>query len=212
MKSIFKIKLQKNFIIFTIILLFSPVISGQIDSTLFFELKAMRDEDQKWRNLSTEVRNKQIDTLSSDIISKNIGITDSLNHIKLRDMVLMYGFLGFDKVGKVGSHNFWLLMQHQDSHPDFQEKVLALMEKELEKNNASANNYAYLLDRVRVNTGRLQVYGTQMQLNIDSTSYEPKPVEHPNRLDERRLKVGLPPIAKYIEIMNSRYFGDLNKN
>jgi hypothetical protein len=193
------------------ILLFYFETKSQIDSALFYEIKVMRDEDQKWRNLSTEVRHKQIDTLSSEIISKNIGITDSLNHIKLKDMVLKYGFLGYDKVGKDGSHNFWLLMQHQDSHPDFQEKVLAMMEKELEKNNANANNYAYLLDRVRVNTGRLQVYGTQMQLNIDSTSYEPKAVENPDTLDERRLKVGLPSIARYIEIMNSRYFGDLNK-
>jgi hypothetical protein len=193
------------------ILLFYFETKSQIDSALFYEIKVMRDEDQKWRNLSTEVRNKQIDTLSSEIISINIGITDSLNHIKLKDMVLKYGFLGYDKVGKDGSHNFWLLMQHQDSHPDFQEKVLAMMEKELEKNNANANNYAYLLDRVRVNTGRLQVYGTQMQLNIDSTSYEPKAVENPDTLDERRLKVGLPSIARYIEIMNSRYFGDLNK-
>ena len=87
--------------------------------------------------------------------------------------------------------------------------MLEKMKIECERNNASKLYYAYLIDRVKVNSGELQIYGTQMQLNADSSSYEPKPVVEPEKLDERRKKVGLVPISEYIETMNQRYFGTL---
>ena len=65
-------------------------------------------------------------------------------------------------------------MQHLDEHPNFQTSVLALMEKEVLNENASKANFAYLTDRVKVNTQQEQVYGTQMELNEDETSYQPK--------------------------------------
>jgi hypothetical protein len=73
------------------------------------------------------------------------------------------------------------------------------------------SDYAYLVDRVKVNTGQLQVYGTQMRLNKDSTSFEPKPVIDPDKLNERRKSVDLSMIESYIEIMNERYHGSLCK-
>ena len=103
-------------------------------------------------------------------------------------------------------------MQHQDRHSQFQEEVLHKMKEEADKGKASVINYAYLLDRVKVNTGQLQVYGTQMILNSTKTSYEPKPVVEPSKLNERRKSVGLDTIESYIETMNSRYFGTLKKN
>lgn len=48
-----------------------------------------------------------------------------------------------------------------------------------------------------------------MALNQDSTSYEPKPVIEPEKLNERRSKFGLSTIEYYIEKMNERYFGSL---
>ncbi len=40
-------------------------------------------------------------------------------------------------------------------------QCLLLMEQAVSKGEASAKDYAYLLDRVRMNQGRPQVYGTQ---------------------------------------------------
>jgi len=102
-----------------------------------------------------------------------------------------------------------ILMQHQDLHPEFQEEVLIKMKEEADKGKASIINYAYLLDRVKVNTGQLQVYGTQMILNSQKTSYEPEPGVKPDKFNERRRSVGLDTIESYTETMNSRYFGTL---
>ena len=102
-------------------------------------------------------------------------------------------------------------MQHQDEHPDFQILVLDLMEKEVLNQNASKANFAYLTDRVKVNTQQEQIYGTQMELNEDETSYQPKKCIDTKNLNQRRLEMELPSIEEYIQMMNSRFKGTLKK-
>lgn len=80
------------------------------------------------------------------------------------------------------------------------------------KENASKVNFAYLADRVKVNTQLEQVYGTQMELNEDETSYQPKKCIELQNLNQRRQAMGLPSIEEYIQMMNSRFRGNLKKN
>eukprot|EP01041_Mallomonas_annulata_P026420 gene26420-47734_t len=89
--------------------------------------------------------------------------------IQVEKMFNKYGFLGFDKVGKDGSNDFWLIVQHCDKFPDFQKKILKSMDKEVKKGNANANNYAYLYDRVEANAGRKQLFGTQVDFEVNTT-------------------------------------------
>lgn len=167
--------------------------------------------DQECRAQLRKYQNNELDTNEYSLtdITLNIHITDSLNYFKLRGIINEYGFPGFNLVGEDYSNSFWNIIQHQDNNLEFQKEVLEKMKIECERNNASKLYYAYLIDRVKVNSGELQIYGTQMQLNADSSSYEPKPVVEPEKLDERRKKVGLVPISEYIETMNQRYFGTL---
>jgi hypothetical protein len=176
-------------------------------------LDSLVKEDQKWRNYMTRFNNHElsVDTISKEEIIHNIVLTDSLNYFHAKEIFEKYGFPNYDLVGEKGSNNFWLIMQHQDMHPEFQDSVLSKMKTEVDVNKASASNFAYLTDRVKVNTKQLQVYGTQMQLNEDSTSFEPKPVIEPEKLNERRKSVGLGSIEDYTEAMNNRYFGSLKK-
>ncbi len=189
-------------------------IEDNLDKKLIRVLDSLVKEDQKWRNYIVKFDNKLLgdDTISRKSILLHLLATDSLNYFHLKNVFHKYGFPNFDLVGVSGSHNFWLLMQHQDSHPQFQEGVLNKMKEEADRGKAELVDYAYLLDRVKVNTGQLQVYGTQMILNSTKTSYEPKPVIDPDKLNERRKGIGLDSIESYIESMNSRYFGSLKKN
>lgn len=174
-------------------------------------LDSMVVSDQLFRHQSTELTNKGFDWFSPEMqkVFKNGQNADSLNMIILKKLFKEYGFLGIEEVGKQGSNNFWLMMQHCDRDPKFQEEVLTDMKKHLERKNASSSNYAYLIDRVNVNTGKLQIYGTQMRLNNDQSSYEPKSVTDPDNLNKRRGQVGLDTIEEYIETMNSHYKGSL---
>src|SRR5687768_942986 len=164
---------------------------GQIDSSLSIYVDSLAHEDQKWRGLFRQVDNLEIDTISREIVDLQIKLIDSLNFIQIEALFIKHGYLGNDKVGIESSHNFWLLVQHADRHPDFQERVLAAMKIEADKNNSSLTDYAYLLDRVKVNTGQAQIYRTQMTLNSTKTSYEPKRVIDPDNLNDRRKQVGL---------------------
>lgn len=169
--------------------------------------------DQKWRNLSTNYNNNLIqkDSIQECQINDSIRKTDSLNTQVIRFIINKYGYPNYDKVGVNSSHNFWLIVQHQDRYPELQDSILKLMKIEIDKGKASASDYAYLIDRVKVNNGQLQIYGTQMTLNIDKSSYEPRPLIEPDKLNDRRKSMGLPTIEEYIQIMNNRYFGTLQK-
>lgn len=184
-----------------------------LDKSLIHLIDSMLVEDQKWRNFLRRHYNGDLhtDSLSKEMIEKNMLLTDSLNYPVLKEIFAEYGYPGFNIVGQQGAENFWFLMQHQDSHPKFQEQVLVQMKIQVDNKNASARLFAYLTDRVKVNTHQLQVYGTQMKLNPSGTSFEPEPVVQPEKLNERRASVGLETIEKYTEIMNSTYFGRLKK-
>lgn len=176
-------------------------------------LDSLQQADQLWRNYRTAYQNKALpqdmDTLTYKQISRKLMDADSLNYLLLKDIFARYGYPNSDLVGIGGAHAFWMLVQHQDAHPGFQDSVLSKMEVEVAQQKASAADWAYLKDRVLVNTGRFQLYGTQMRLNADSTSYEPKPLADPRKVNERRSAVGLASLELYIIAMNHNFWGFL---
>ena len=198
-------------ILFLVAFVVSLNSNAQINQELINELDSMVELDQRWRTAYREGVNLSVDSLTKAQLVIAMEAIDNLHYTKLKGYFDKYGFLDYDLVGEEGSHDFWLLMQHQDSHPEFQEEVLAKMAIAVDEKKASYTDYAYLLDRVLVNTGKLQMFGTQMTLNADSSSYIPKPVDDADKLDKRRKKAGLPPMMLYIKIMNERYMGNLNQ-
>ncbi|MGE0568120.1 MAG: DUF6624 domain-containing protein [Bacteroidia bacterium] len=160
-------------------------------------IKEKVEEEDKNKNCHLA---KLIDSLSnSEAIIRN----DYGYYPILRGIVLKYGFPGFELVGEVASRNFGLLVQHQDSYPEFQDTVLKLVEKAYLIGDASGATLAYLTDRVRCNKGKLQIYGTQVNW-INKKCY-PKPVLDSINLNFRRNKVGLTSEEDYLILMEKRY-------
>jgi hypothetical protein len=125
---------------------------------------------------------------------------------RLKEIFEEYGFVGFDLAGEDGSRNFWLMVQHSDHNPDFQKKVLKKMKIEVDKGNAIPSNYGLLVDRVNLNTGNKQIYGTQVTYNMETGQAYPKPLEDSLRVNERRKSVGLEPIEEYLNGMTEMHF------
>ncbi len=71
---------------------------------------------------------------------------------------------------------------------------------------AKPRELAYLTDRVRVNQGREQVFGTQMRSDANGMPI-PQPIEDPERLDERRVAVGLDAFEEYAREFAKRFEG-----
>jgi hypothetical protein len=181
------------------------------NESLSLKIDSLASADQKWRLMDLKFsENQKKDSVLYNEIQENWSKTDSLNLIESKHILSKYGFPGIDMVGTNSSGNFFLLIQHADSDVEFQEKCLKLMYKEVKIKNANGVNYAFLVDRVCVNKKKKQIYGTQMWLNKQKTSFEIPKVINPRKLNERRKLVGLEPIEDYIKSMNELYSPKMN--
>lgn len=79
----------------------------------------------------------------------------------LRKIVTEHGWPGRSLVGPDGAMAAWVLAQHLDEEPALQRQCLALLERAVADGEADAESLAYLTDRVLVNEGKPQRYGTQ---------------------------------------------------
>lgn len=121
-----------------------------------------------------------------------------------------YGYLGIEEVGKEGSQNFWIFVQHSDKYPDFQKKVLKSMEKEVKKQNANPNNYAFLMDRVNANNGKKQLFGTQVDYRLNGQAKPKNGLVDSLNVDKRRMEYNIKPLKVYLNQMTEMHF-EMNK-
>jgi hypothetical protein len=105
-------------------------------------------------------------------------------------------------VGEDDSAVAWLLAQHADRDPVRQRTFLQALRGAVRQGEASAAHLAYLEDRVRVNTGGPQLYGTQF--TVTDGEFGPCTIEDPQRLEERRAEAELEPFADYEARMRAR--------
>jgi len=99
-------------------------------------------------------------------------------------------------VGRDGANAAFLLVQHADHDAAFQRRCLDLMQPLAERSEVSKPDLALLTDRVLLAEGKKQLYGSQFVLD-DRGELVPRPIEDEARVDQRREKMGLPPIAEY---------------
>ncbi len=169
------------------------------DSVLIRRIDSMFYEDQFWRKEYIKITKKEKSVYDAETIQKKWAISDSLNEVKAKEIINKYGYPGYDVVGNI-SDNFWAIVQHCDDDVPFQERVLALMKVQIEKNNASKTKYAYLVDRVLVNKNEKQIYGTQLQRDNKTGKFSPFPLKYPiQTVDKLRNAVGLEPLADYVK-------------
>ncbi len=64
-------------------------------------------------------------------------------------------------------------------------------------------NLAYLIDRVRVNEGSPQLYGSQF--TSETGKFIPRPIENEEHVDERRREMEMGTLKEGIAEMNEKY-------
>ncbi len=170
------------------------------------ELSALIGEmvgpDQALRHGAQVARQKGI---SWETLTNHPRFRDKLARVdesNARSIKEIIGRIGFPKISEYGRYmasNVWLLVQHMDQDVAFQEKVLEKMAALLPRpGEVHKPDYALLYDRVQVNSGRLQLYGSQG--HCVGKQWEPRAMEDPARVDERRAQMDLPPMKEYREM------------
>lgn len=137
---------------------------------------------------------------------------DAANTARLREIVDQHGWPTRSMVGHDGAHAAWLLIQHADADPEFQEAMLPKLEGAARRGEASLSDLALFVDRVRVAQGRPQLYGSQFEQD-DSGEWNPLPIEDLENVDARRAEMGLSSLAEYRAMIGEVYgrFGGENK-
>ena len=120
------------------------------------------------------------------------------NAQRLRRVIESSGWPGTDLVGPDGAAAAWLILQHAIAEPDLLRRALPLLETAAREGRADPVHAAMLEDRIRFFEGRPQRYGTQLDWDIEG-NLSPGQVEDPQRLPERRLAVGLPPLEERLQ-------------
>jgi len=179
----------------------------QFDQELATKLDKMAEIDQLYAGIPQGKHEGDWDTW--------MKLRDSVNraHQKfLKEVIDTSGYPGFDRIGEAGESDFWVMVQHSDFDPAWQEEVLALLIVEANANNASSEHVGLLTDRVRVNTGRPQLYGTQRDFNDLGQAYI-KDLEDREHVNERRAALGMETLEEYLNEatlfhfeMNKEYF------
>jgi hypothetical protein len=175
--------------------------NGLVDEELRRELLDRREEDQRIRHLAAARSDPDTGRLPDDLGEQWQHI-DADNTRWLADLLASQGWPGRTLVGEEAAQAAWLLAQHADHDPVQQRVFLDSLRSAVTRGEASAAHLAYLEDRVRVNAGQSQLYGTQF--TIADGTLTPHPIEDPGRLDERRAQAGLEPFADYEARMRAR--------
>jgi len=114
------------------------------------------------------------------------------------------GWPGRSLVGDDGARAAWLIAQGAIDDVGLQRRCLEMLELAVALGDADPVHLAYLLDRVRMNDGRDQLYGSQFVLGADG-DLEPWPVDDPAAVDARRAQLGLTSFADHAETMRTQW-------
>jgi len=111
------------------------------------------------------------------------------NSAWLRVQMAEIGWFTIADYGADSDNAAWHLVQHADSEVRFQRATLEFLES-LPQGATSRTNLAYLQDRVAVNEGRPQRYGTQGRCTAEG-EWRPYEVEAPAQLATKRESLGI---------------------
>jgi hypothetical protein len=160
------------------------------------ELRHMVEVDQTARDVARAPRERGDGALSQLYFQWRFhprAVAIERRHVeRLSALIEQHGWIRSRRFGDQADRHAWLLAHHADVHPEFQKRVLAILETQWRRGETAGQNYARLFDRVAANEGRPQRYGTRGRCT-GLLRWEARPIEAEAALDARRRSVGLEP-------------------
>lgn len=173
-------------------------IESKYDRSLQIKLLEILDDDQKARNEylnSIKVYGNNSENVKS--AAKIVLSKDSINLIKIKNIISEYGWVSPEKVGQEASSCIFLVIQHSDIKT--QEEYLPLLKDAVKSKYAKASYLALLEDRIAIRKNKKQIYGSQVGKDEKTGKHYVYPIEKPFQVDKRRSKVGLGPLSDYLK-------------
>lgn len=172
-------------------------VESHLNKPLAVELESIFDDDQKYRILvdsAEKVSGKNSPQMDS--LRKIIQLHDTKNLSRVTALLDQYGWLGTDDVGRKGNQALFLVIQHAD--PSTRKKYLPVMREGFERSKAAPSELALMEDKVLLDDGLNQRYGSQVKFNAEKNAYEVYPIDDEIHVNERRADIGLNPLEDYL--------------
>ncbi|CAL9587769.1 hypothetical protein SUDANB106_05177 [Streptomyces sp. enrichment culture] len=138
--------------------------------------------------------------------------TDIDNAQVLDAIVARHGWPGRARVGEDGCQAAVLIALHADHDRNLQSRLLHSLHQAATRGEATRAQWAHLQDRLLVNVGRPQLYGTQYAYRPapDGGRLELLPVHELESLDHRRDQVVLPPHGEQAQRLRRHHLASLS--
>ena len=153
--------------------------------------------DQRYRTLMQASSAEELERLGEEMGLRKEEYTgdhwalqtviDSSNMAFVEKYFIENGYPGKSVVGKESSLAAWYVLQH---NPDKIPTYLPLIKKAAADGEISMRSAAMMEDRYLMNEGKPQIYGTQGMSYDDERGSFIWPIEDPENVNERRMKVG----------------------
>jgi len=174
---------------------------SHLNKPLMRELEAINESDQTNRMMMDSVGKRfGWDSREMKELWTKQNEVDSLNLIRIKEIIKEYGYPGKSLVGDQSS-TAWLVIQHADLNT--QEEYLPILQDAADKGELRKSSFALLVDRVRMRKGEKQLYGSQIQMK--NGKYEIYPIEDEPNVNKRRAEVGLGPLEDYVKHWGIEY-------
>ena len=174
------------------------------DPVLERELQQIMDADQQPRLLLDSLgRQYGFNSPRLAPLYAQMQQADSLNTIKVEQILQTHGYPGKRLVGNELSITAWLVIQHAPLQ--LQEYYLPLMQTAAAQGDLLKGNVALLVDRIRLRKGQKQLYGSQVHLGADGKPEGFEPIEEEADVNSRRTQMELPPLEEYARQWGFKY-------
>ncbi|HAS39930.1 MAG TPA: hypothetical protein DCS93_05595 [Microscillaceae bacterium] len=156
------------------------------------QLEAIYKTDQGVRKDFMKVFKKGPKDPAYKKLIKQMKQVDEKNLRQVTALLDKYGWLPYSKVGEMAGNAQFLVIQH--ANLKMMQKYLPQMKKMAAKNEASKYNVALMEDRVLMNLGKKQIYGSQARSLFKKGATQSRlfiwPIEDVQNVNKRRKAMG----------------------
>lgn len=136
------------------------------------------------------------------IRKQNVSITqfgqeDHRNHELVISIIEKCGMPTLDEVNRRQMDAIWLTLQHTGKK--HRKKYLPQIEAAVKNGDLSKEKFALMKDRILMDEGKPQLYGSQIK---NGKLYK---LESPDKVNERRKEMEMEPLEDYLKKINIKY-------
>jgi len=117
------------------------------------------------------------------------------NEKRLLELLDKYGWPSTSEVTEYAAAGAALIINHTTY--ELRSKYFPMLEESFKKGEAQPLRYAKMRDRILIEEGKKQLYGTQIK--FENLLREPYPIKDPEYVDKRRAEIGLGPLSLYLK-------------